>query len=315
VDYDGMFVPAMEGQKARELGSPDFRNPIRTETDFDKNIDTFPIISILLSLELLVENKDYLSKYGEEDRLLFSEDDYRNIDNNVLFRIALSSYNDDISELATNLKSQLSTIHDNNIIPLLNKKEIRNKQKQSNEKIEKRLAIVIILYNLFIPLGTYIYSRILPIMDWNPLGVSIGILCSAFFLYFVMVIIDFFRPYKESHLYVDEDYTSWGCVFSLWDIFIALGLLLKSLIMEEWYITILIIIIWICFFYVLGGIIYGDFKLRTYIYKTPTEKRIEIEKKEKDKIRTNLRKEEQRQKRSEKNEEPKERHYNDDLPF
>ena len=306
VDYDGMFVPAMQGQKAREMGSPDFRNPSRTEDDFDKNIDTFPIISILLSLELLIENKDYLSKFGAEDRLLFSEDDYRNIDNNVLFRIALSSYNDDISELAINLKSQLSTIHDNNITPLLNKKEIRYKQKQKNEKIEKRLTIVILLYNLFIPLGAYIYSRIMPIMDLNPLGVSIGILCSAFFLYFVMVIIDFFRPYKESHLYVDEDYTSWGCVFSLWDIFIALGLLLKSLIMEEWYITLLIIIIWICFFYVLGGIIYGAFELRTCIYKTPTEKRIEIEKKEKDKLRTNLRiEEEQRQKKSEKDEEEK----------
>lgn len=315
VDYDGMFVPAMEGQNARELGSPDFRSPVRTENDFDKNIDDFPLVSILLSLELLVENKEYLSKYGEEDRLLFSEDDYRNIDNNVLFRIALSSYNNDISELAINLKSQLSSIHDNNIIPLLGKKEIRCKQKQKNEKIEKRLIIVIILYNLFIPLGTYIYSRIIPITDWNPLGVSIGILSSAFFLYFVMVIIDFFRPYKESHLYIDEDYTSWGCIFSLWDIFIAFGLILNSLINCVWYITILIIIIWICFFYILSGITYGAFELRTCIYKTPTEKRIEIEKKEKDKIRTNLRKEEQRQKEAEMNEEQKERYYNDDLPF
>lgn len=315
VDYDGMFVPAMEGQNARELGSPDFRNPIRTENDFDKSIDNFPLISILLSLELLVENKDYLSKYGEEDRLLFSEDDYRNIDNNVLFRIALSSYNNDISELAINLKSQLSTIHDNNIITLLGKKEIRCKQKQKNEKIEKRLIIVIILYNLFIPLGTYIYSRIIPITDWNPLGVSIGILSSAFFLYFVMLIIDLFRPYKEYHLYIDEDYTSWGCIFSLWDIFIAFGLILNSFINCVWYITLLIIIIWICFFYVLSGITYGAFELRTCIYKTPTEKRIEIEKKEKDKIRTNLRIEEQRQKKSEMNEGQKERYYNVDLPF
>ena len=315
VDYDGMFVPAMQGERSREVGSPDFRNPSRTEDDFDKNIDTFPIISILLSLELLIENKDYLSKFGAEDRLLFSEDDYRNIDNSVLFRIALSSYNDDISELAINLKSQLCTINDNNIIHLLNQKEIRNKQKQKNEKIEKRLTILILLYNLFIPLGAYIYSRIMPIADWNPLGVSIGILCSAFFIYIVIVIIDLFRPYKESHLYIDEDYTSWGCVFSLWNIFIALGLLLKSFKLDEWYITLLIIIIWICFFYVLGGITYGAFELRTCIYKTPTEKRIEIEKKEKEKIRTALRIEEQRQKKLQENEVQREQNNNDDLPF
>ena len=30
IDYDGMFVPAMKGQKAREMGSPDFRHPART---------------------------------------------------------------------------------------------------------------------------------------------------------------------------------------------------------------------------------------------------------------------------------------------
>ena len=38
VDYDGMYVPAMKGQKARELGSPDFRHPLRTENDFDEHI-------------------------------------------------------------------------------------------------------------------------------------------------------------------------------------------------------------------------------------------------------------------------------------
>lgn len=316
VDYDGMFVPAMEGQKARELGSPDFRNPIRTETDFDKNIDTFPIISILLSLELLVENKDYLSKYGEEDRLLFSEDDYRNIDNNVLFRIALSSYNDDISELAANLKLQLSKIQDNNIIPLLNMKEIRYKQEQKNEIIEKSLTFIILLYSLLVPLGTYLYIHFTPETDWNSLGVSAGILCTAIFLYFVMLIIDLFRPYKKYHLFINEDYTSFGCVFSLWDIFIAIGLILNSLINCVWYITLLIIIIWICFFYVLGGITYGAFELRTCIYKTPTEKRIEVEAKERDKIRTNLRiEEEQRQKKLEKNEVQRELYNNDDLPF
>ncbi len=39
VDYDGMYVPAMKGQKARELGSPDFRHPGRTEEVFDDHID------------------------------------------------------------------------------------------------------------------------------------------------------------------------------------------------------------------------------------------------------------------------------------
>lgn len=45
VDYDGMYAPAMKGQKARELGSPDFWHPARIGNDFDEHIDDFPLAS------------------------------------------------------------------------------------------------------------------------------------------------------------------------------------------------------------------------------------------------------------------------------
>ena len=79
VDYDGMYVPAMKGQKARELGSPDFRHPSRTETDFDEHIDDFSLASILLSLKAISLQPSLLEEYGAQDRLLFSEKDYRNL--------------------------------------------------------------------------------------------------------------------------------------------------------------------------------------------------------------------------------------------
>ena len=79
VDYDGMYVPAMKGQKARELGSPDFRHPNRTEADFDEHIDDFSLASILLSLKAIALQPDLLEEYGSSDRLLFSEKDYRNL--------------------------------------------------------------------------------------------------------------------------------------------------------------------------------------------------------------------------------------------
>ena len=79
IDYDGMFVPAMKGQKAREMGSPDFRHPARTEETFNEHIDDFSLASILLSLRLIAEEPTLLEKYGAADRLLFSEKDYRNI--------------------------------------------------------------------------------------------------------------------------------------------------------------------------------------------------------------------------------------------
>jgi serine/threonine protein kinase len=79
VDYDGMYVPAMKGQRARELGSPDFRHPSRTEIDFDEHIDDFSLASILLSLKAISLQPSLLEEYGAQDRLLFSVKDYRNI--------------------------------------------------------------------------------------------------------------------------------------------------------------------------------------------------------------------------------------------
>ena len=79
VDYDGMYVPAMKGQKARELGSPDFRHPGRTEEVFDEHIDDFSLASILLSLKAIALQPSLLEEYGASDRLLFSETDYRNL--------------------------------------------------------------------------------------------------------------------------------------------------------------------------------------------------------------------------------------------
>ena len=81
VDYDGMYVPAMKGQKARELGSPDFRHPQRTENDFSGRIDDFSLTSILLSLKAISLKPHLFKKFGDSNRLLFSEKDYRNFDN------------------------------------------------------------------------------------------------------------------------------------------------------------------------------------------------------------------------------------------
>ena len=84
VDYDGMFVPAMRGQKARELGSPDFRHPLRNEKEFDQRIDDFPIMSILVSLIGISKSPELLARYGAPDRLLLSRIDYVNLDNQAI---------------------------------------------------------------------------------------------------------------------------------------------------------------------------------------------------------------------------------------
>ena len=77
VDYDGMFVPAMKGQKSPTTGTKDFSHPMRTVDDFDETIDDFTLASIALSLKAMSLDPTLREKYGAADRLLFSVDDYR----------------------------------------------------------------------------------------------------------------------------------------------------------------------------------------------------------------------------------------------
>ena len=77
VDYDGMFVPTMKGQKSPTIGTKDFSHPLRTVEDFDETIDDFSLASIALSLKAMSLDPTLREKYGAADRLLFSVDDYR----------------------------------------------------------------------------------------------------------------------------------------------------------------------------------------------------------------------------------------------
>ena len=81
VDYDGMFVPAMKGQKSPTIGTKDFSHPMRTVNDFDETIDDFALASIALSLKAISMNSKLLDTYGASDRLLFLENDYHNPSN------------------------------------------------------------------------------------------------------------------------------------------------------------------------------------------------------------------------------------------
>ena len=81
VDYDGMFVPSMKGSQSPTIGTRDFSHPLRTMDDFDETIDDFSLASIALSLKAISMNSILLDTYGASDRLLFSENDYRNPSN------------------------------------------------------------------------------------------------------------------------------------------------------------------------------------------------------------------------------------------
>ena len=85
VDYDGMFVPAMKGQKSPTIGTKDFSHPLRTIDDFDETIDDFALVSIALSLKAISLDPSLLKSYGASDRLLFSAADYLDLSKSNTF--------------------------------------------------------------------------------------------------------------------------------------------------------------------------------------------------------------------------------------
>ena len=85
VDYDGMFVPAMKGQKSPTIGTKNFSHPLRTIDDFDETIDDFALASIALSLKAISLNPSLLQNYGASDLLLFSAADYLDLSKSNTF--------------------------------------------------------------------------------------------------------------------------------------------------------------------------------------------------------------------------------------
>lgn len=53
IDYDGMFVPSMQGQYSRDLGTPQFQYKCRTISDFNEYIDDYAGIYLTLIIKLI----------------------------------------------------------------------------------------------------------------------------------------------------------------------------------------------------------------------------------------------------------------------
>ena len=95
IDYDGMFVPAMKGQKSPTIGTKDFSHPQRTVDDFDETIDDFALASIALSLKAISLKPSLLDEYGAADRLLFCAEDYRDLSKSKVLAALQELMNDE----------------------------------------------------------------------------------------------------------------------------------------------------------------------------------------------------------------------------
>ena len=91
VDYDGMYVPKMQGSLSRELGSIDYRHPNRTSEEFNEHIDDFSLSVLALSLKAISLDPSLLDRSISGDGLLLSVSDFRNPSESELLK-SLSSF-------------------------------------------------------------------------------------------------------------------------------------------------------------------------------------------------------------------------------
>ena len=142
VDYDGMFVPSMKGEKARETGSPDYRHPNRTDTDFNEHIDDFSIAVIALSLKAISLKPSLKSSSTPADTLLLTEKDFRQpSESRMLSEIQKLTSDPDLSTLLgifyiALAKNSLEALSFRLFITEKPKQQPKRKQRIPQEKID-----------------------------------------------------------------------------------------------------------------------------------------------------------------------------------
>ena len=88
VDYDGMWVPALAGSQATELGHSSFQHPQRArEGIFSKDVDRFSHLVICTAISSLrVGGRSLWSDFDNEDNLLFIAEDFEDASQSKLLR-------------------------------------------------------------------------------------------------------------------------------------------------------------------------------------------------------------------------------------
>jgi len=77
VDYDGMYVPALQGRTSPELGNIHFQHPARASADFNSRLDRFSEIVLFLALSALARRPQLWKKYQSGgEGLLFTRENF-----------------------------------------------------------------------------------------------------------------------------------------------------------------------------------------------------------------------------------------------
>jgi hypothetical protein len=103
VDYDTMYVPALDGETSAEVGHRNYQHPDRTDADFGPTLDRFSGLVIYTALRACAHRPDLWERYDTGENLLFRDADFYAPDESPLFDTldALDGMSDAVEALRT----------------------------------------------------------------------------------------------------------------------------------------------------------------------------------------------------------------------
>jgi len=98
IDYDGMFVPSLDGKKSTEVGLANYQHPKRKNTHFNSFLDDFSLLTILYQLSIL--DSDLWQKLHDDKSIILKKADYLKPNKSSLIKKGLKSKEPHINALA-----------------------------------------------------------------------------------------------------------------------------------------------------------------------------------------------------------------------
>jgi len=86
VDYDGMWVPALRGRHATEIGHRAYQHPERSGQDYGQEIDRFSALVIYLSLAALERDVTLWERFHTGDNLIFVREDFQQLGRSAIWQ-------------------------------------------------------------------------------------------------------------------------------------------------------------------------------------------------------------------------------------
>ncbi|MCS6905788.1 MAG: hypothetical protein RML72_05800 [Bacteroidia bacterium] len=135
IDYDGMYLPALDALRSNEIGHINYQHPKRSAKDYDLYLDRFSTIVIYLGLQAITLKPSLWEKYNNGENILFTSKDFADPKNSLLLK-ELS----EIAELKPHIEKLISCCYlEPAQVPKLD--EFLGKNIQLNVNVQGRITV------------------------------------------------------------------------------------------------------------------------------------------------------------------------------